>query len=376
MDRFEQGNVTVAVIVQVVNGDLRVRGRSGARLVVDGDGVNVEQIGEGQPYLVRANGDCRMIVPDGVDVSVQSVNGDAKLSELSGKLDIQSVHGDLTVRNVHDVQIKSVASDMRIKHAEGNVTVESVGADATIREVEGAVWVAQVGADLFMRNIGENCVVESVGADLVLNIDFLPECEYRFGAGQDVLCRVHPDTNATFHIPATMEVRLDVEADVTDTDGGQIVQLGDGSATIHITHGQELQLVSEEEDYTISFGVQIEEELEARLSSMEEKLNRQLEGLDERIQAKTEKFTSQAERFAELAQRQAERAAERMRRNIERRKHKHEQGFRSANIRAEARPSARHDPVSEEERLMILQMVQDNKISIEEAERLLSALDS
>jgi hypothetical protein len=34
------------------------------------------------------------------------------------------------------------------------------------------------------------------------------------------------------------------------------------------------------------------------------------------------------------------------------------------------------DPVSEQERLMILQMVRDNKISIEEAERLLSALDS
>ena len=43
---------------------------------------------------------------------------------------------------------------------------------------------------------------------------------------------------------------------------------------------------------------------------------------------------------------------------------------------ADSAPSRRADPVSEQERLMILQMVRDNKISIEEAERLLSALDS
>ena len=33
------------------------------------------------------------------------------------------------------------------------------------------------------------------------------------------------------------------------------------------------------------------------------------------------------------------------------------------------------EPVSEEERLVILRMVQENKISIEEAERLLAALE-
>lgn len=376
MTRVERENVTVSVIVQTVNGDLRLRGRTGTRLVVDGDGVNVEQLGDEQPYIVRAAGDCRVTVPDDVNVSVQTVNGDATLSELRGRLDVQSVRGDLTVRNVGEVRIKSAAADLRIKHAVGDVSVESVGADATIREVDGAVWAASVGADLYVRNIGGNCVVESVGSDLVLSIDFMPDRTYRFGAGSDVLCRVHPDADATFYLPAEMEVRLDIDAEVTDTEDGQMVRMGDGSATIYIDRGQELQLVGEEEDYMISFGVQIEEELEARLSSLEEKLSQQLEGLDERIQAKTEQFASQAERFAERAQRQAERAADRLRRNMERRKRKREPGLRGVAFRADVRPGKKHEPVSEEERLMILQMVQENKISIEEAERLLSALES
>jgi hypothetical protein len=38
-------------------------------------------------------------------------------------------------------------------------------------------------------------------------------------------------------------------------------------------------------------------------------------------------------------------------------------------------PSKPVDPVSEEERMMILQMLQDKKISVEQAEKLLAALE-
>jgi hypothetical protein len=41
-----------------------------------------------------------------------------------------------------------------------------------------------------------------------------------------------------------------------------------------------------------------------------------------------------------------------------------------------APPPSPREPVTEQERLMILKMVQDGKITIEEAERLLSALES
>jgi len=59
-------------------------------------------------------------------------------------------------------------------------------------------------------------------------------------------------------------------------------------------------------------------------------------------------------------------------------KRKREPGARRATFSADlAGTSRRHrEPVTEQERLLILQMVQEKKISIEEAERLLSALDS
>jgi hypothetical protein len=390
MAHVERENVADPVVIQMVAGDLRLRGRAGDRLVIDGDNAHVEQIGDRQPYLVSCAGDARIAVPDEVKVSVQQVGGDARITDLGADIDVQAVGGDLSMRNVQGIQVKAVGGDLRIKHADGNVTVETVGADATIREVDGALWIAAVGADLYVRNVEGSCVVERVGSDLVLSLDFAPDREYRFSAGADVFCRVKPDTNATFVLPADTELQIGVDAaEETQDDGQRRVTLGDGSATVHIIAATTLNLVGEEEeyeDYMVDFGAQIGEELEARLSTLEEKLSQRLDGLDERIQAKTIRLTEQAEKIAERARQQAERAAERAQRQAERAmrnmdrqmKKKRGTGARHGHLGTPpGGPSPRpSEPVTEQERLLILKMVQENKISIEEAERLLAALDS
>jgi len=391
MARLEKENVTVPVVIQMVAGDLRLRGRAGDRLVIDGDGVHVEQAGEGQPYMINCAGDARIAVPEGVKVSVRQVGGDARITDLGADIDLQVVGGNLSIRNVQGIQVKSVGGDLRIKRASGHVTVEAVGSDATIREVDGAVWIATVGADLYVRDVEGSCVVERAGSDLVLSLDFAPGREYRFSAGGDIFCRIKPGANVTFVLPADAELQVDVDADVKEeeTDGQRTVTLGDGSATVHITHAGTLTLVGEEEDYEdymVDFGAQISEELEARLSTLEEKLSQHLDGLDERIQARTIYITEKAEKLAEHARQQAERAAERAQRQAERAmrnmdrqmKKKRGTGVRSVPLGTPpgGPPPRPSEPVTEQERLLILKMVQDKTITIEEAERLLAALDS
>lgn len=376
--RFEQDGVDVPVVIQMVGGDLRLLGRPGDRLIVDGDSPQVQQIGDSQPYVVRTSGDARITVPEDVNVSVQQVGGDAKITDVAGQVDVINIGGDLVLRSVGEVQIKNVGGDLRIKRADGSVTIDAIGADATIREIGGAVQVTSVGSDLYVRNIEGNCVAERVGSDLVLNLNFVPEREYRFNVGGDVLCRVEPEANVRFVLPAQLEIQLDVPADVEAESHQQIVTLGDGRAVVHIPNAASLRLVGEEEDYLLTLGVQIEEELDARMSTLEEALNHHLAGLDERIQAKAEQFASKAEKLARRAEREAERAAEKFSR-FDRQKIKRKRDTGPRRMRFSIGDSGaprRSDPVSEQERLLILQMVRENKISIEEAERLLSALDS
>lgn len=380
MVRRQYDHVTVPVIIQAIGGDLRLRGRPGRRLLVDGEGAEVTQLGEGQPYVVRSSGDARVTVPDDVTLSVQQVGGDAVITDIGGALDLHAIGGDLNIRGVRDVQVKTVGGDLRLKHSDGSVSVETIGSDATIRDIDGAVRVANIGSDLYLRSIEGHCVVENVGSDLVLNIDFLPDREYRFSAGSDILCRIREGTDATFILPPDTEIVLDVEAEIEeDEQGAQVIVLGDGTAQVVIDDAQTLRLVGEAEDYMVNFGVQIEEELETRLSELEEKLGQQLQGLDERIQAKATVWASQAEKMAERAQRQAERTMERVRRSMERStKRKRGPGPRRIDLsfRGGALRDKDRDPITEEERLLILKMVRENTITIEEAERLLSALDS
>ncbi|HEX3050546.1 MAG TPA: hypothetical protein VHP83_07830 [Aggregatilineaceae bacterium] len=380
MTRVAYEDVDVPVIVQQVGGDLRLRGRGGGDLVAEGDALRVERIGNGQPYLVRCGGDCRLTVPTEVTVVVQQVGGDAKITDIGGDLEVGAVGGDLTLRGIHAAQVKTVGGDLRVKWAEGNVTVEAVGADATVREVAGAVWIAAVGSDLYLRNIEGGCVVERVGSDLVLNVEFKPGLDYRFNASKDILCRIQPGMNVRFELPLDSKVALDIDAQMAETEenGHQVVTFGDGSAVVHVEDCVELRLVGEEDGYVFDLGIQIEEQVEARLSNLEERLSQQLDGLDEKIQARAQQFASQAERWAENAQKQAEHATERFRRSMDRQKEKRKRGprdFSGWEARPPAPPTKPHDPVTEEERLMILRMVQEKKISIEEAERLLAALE-
>lgn len=382
--RIEEINVSVPVIVQNVGGDLVLRGREGDALVVDGDNPQVEHLGSGQPYLVRCGGDCRVSVPSGVDVVVQRVGGDARIAELDGNVEIENIGGDLTVGHVAAVAIHTVGGDLRLKWTDADARIENVGGDATVREVGGSLHIQNVGADLFLRTVEGSCVVEHTGDDLVLNVAFHPGHEYRFNAGSDILCRIQPDTGARFVLPQHTRYELDVEADVTTSDSGEstIITIGDGGATVRLTAGGELRFIGEEEDYVFNLGAQIEEELEARLSSLEEKLAQQFEGLDERLQAQSERFAEQAAHFATHAARQAERQVDRARRSLDRRKMKsRKRDFGEARFtwgfppEPPKPPRPPVEPVREEERLMILRMVQENKITIEEAERLLAALE-
>jgi len=384
MTRYQYSHVTVPVIIDKVGGDLRVRGQEDDALLIEGDVAAVEHSGAGQPFLIRAAGDVRVIVPAAVPVSVKAVGGDAKVADLAADVDIQRVGGDLALRGSRAVRVGTVGGDARLKRAAGSVTVETVGGDATIRDVEGSVRVALVGADLYLRDVRGDCIVEQAGADLVLSLDFAPEREYRFSAGGDILCRIHRDTHVTFDLPADTALQLDVEAEVIEREDApdrRAIILGDGSAIVHIVAANRLRLVGEEEDYMVDFSVQLEDELEARLLHLETRLSQQLEGLDERIQATTLHFASQAEKMAERAQRQALRAAERVRHTMEQWDTKPKRGRKAKRGRfalgnRDVRGTPPPEPVTEQERLLILKMVQDGKITIEEAERLLDALET
>ncbi|MBN2472303.1 MAG: hypothetical protein JXN59_16380, partial [Anaerolineae bacterium] len=217
------------------------------------------------------------------------------------------------------------------------------------------------------------------GSDLVLNTDFLPGAVYRFNVGGDIVCRVAPHADARFRILDCDDLVIDIPgAEQHEADTYDEIVLGEGAALVELTAGGEIRLVGQDEDYLMAINLQLEEDLQARLSGLEEKLAEQLSGLDDLIETKADRLRQRAEqkadRVLQKAMRDAERRAER-----DKRKRSFTFSFGGGSSaprppRPPAPPEPR-EPVTDDERLLILRMLEQKQISVEEAEKLLSALE-
>ena len=249
-----------------------------------------------------------------------------------------------------------------------------------MREIEGEARIDQVGGDLYVRDVADACQVDRVGADLVLSTDFLPGADYRFEVGGDIVCRVPSGASVRFQTTHNHELVVDAPgAQRAEWEHGDEVIFGEGEALVSLEAGGEIRLVAQDEDYMMAINFHLEEDLAERLTLIEEQLTEKLSGLDDVIARQSEKIRSKAERSAERAMRQAERAA---RKAGKRRSFRFSFGgdpFEGGGARPHPgrppRPAEPVEPVSEEERMTILRMVENKQISVEEAEKLLAALE-
>ena len=379
---------TPRVHIEAVGGDLRLRGWDRPEVAAQGDEARLSKEGE-EAALLSGSGDLSARVPWQATIDLGSVGGDAKITDLGGALSIGKVGGDLALRKTGPAQVGQVGGDARVKRVAGSLRIGQAGGDVTIREVEGETSLGRVGGDLYVRDVGGACRAEQVGGDLVLSTDFMPGASYYFNVGGDVVCRVPPGASVRVRVPAEAELGLDAPgAEVVEGPEGEEIVFGAGEALLELEAGGEIRLVEEAEDYMMAINFQLEEDLESRLSELEERLSEQLSGLDALIAKKAEKFRTKAEREAERAARQAERLARKAERMAEQGRRKRSftfsfggDPFEGAFPRGSRRPAPPtpprepEEPVTDEERLMILRMVEKKQISVEEAEKLLAALE-
>ncbi len=367
----------VHLTISHVGGDLRLRGWERRAIASKDNGL---ELVEHEPGVIAASaaGDVSLRVPYDAAVTVDSVGGDVKITDLDGQLTLGHVGGDLNLRKVGPVTASHVGSDLRLKRAGGDVQIGHVGADATIREVEGDTLIEQVGADLYVRDVTGACRAAHVGADLVLSTDFSPAAAYAFTVGGDIVCRVPADASVRVRVPADSDLNIDAPgAAIEEGDDTDDIVFGEGDAVVELRAGGEIRLVGQDEDYMMAINFQLAGDLEDRLAGLEEHLSEQLAGLDELIAEKAERIRDRAARQAERAVRRAERVARKSRKR----------GFRFVigdqavefggprPARPPRPPAPPTDPVTDDERLMILKMVEAGKITVEEAEKLLAALE-
>jgi SHOCT-like domain len=401
------------ILVHAVRGDLRVAGWDRLELMVKTDGSHLELLSNTDPISLSCDEDVILYLPRSANLQVESIAGDASLQALSGPVTLGPVAGDLTMkdlgpvmlgtvsgdaslRNIGALNAENISGDFALRGGHGICAVDLIGGDASIRDIDGMVAVESVGSDLYVRNI-HGAVNVNAGADVALFLEPLPGQTYDITAGDDLILRLSPDSNVKLHLTSGSpdSIRVDFPGvELPEDCRGCEVIIGtpaENMPTMLLTAGDDLLVTSQADswDSAADFGVGMRDGSEWNIPPFQLP-----DDFSERINRRVQAAMERAQSHLEAASRRAETAGNRASIKIEAAMRRAEAKARAAEVRARRGQANLHvstgrwnwdisphgpvpaaAPVSDDERLAILKMLQEKKISVEEAEKLLAALE-
>ncbi len=380
-----------ALDVTNVSGDLQVVGWDRPEITAKADGDALTLTVDGNQAYAASDSDLILYIPCETTLRVANVGGDADIRAVTGAIEISSVGGDLQMRNVGLTAVRSMGGDLSARDCKGDFVAENVGGDASLHQMRGGVSVT-VRADLYLREVEGN-VSAQVGADAALYLRPKPGQLVNVQAGSDILLRVPPKVDAEFTLQG-----CDDESIRVDLPGFGAAELGmfrqftagAGGAKISLTAGDEVIVTSREDEWqsVADFdplgreGPFAPGEFPGISAEIQEKISRKVEEATRRAMKASMRAQEHSDRVQHRVEAAMRRAEEKMRSAERRAAHMGiSVGRWGVNIggprppRPPAPPVPPSDPVTDDERLTILKMLQEKKISLQEAEKLLAALE-
>ncbi len=378
----------LTVIIDNVEGDLQVAGwdRAEVSAKTDGKELDLRVAERGDEAYARSGGDLILYLPREANLQAENVSGDADVRAVSGSTRIENVGGDLDMRAIGPVRLNNVGGDLTVRGCAGDFSAEHIGGDASLRDVKGKLKLSTVGADLYLRDLSADIDAQT-GADAILYLQPKPGAKVTVRAGADILLRLPVTVDAELSLQggSLESIRVDF-AGVEPGEAGitRRVMLGSGaraSAKIDLIAGDDLIVTSRADEW--------QSLADFDSSRLDEIFPDNFPGiptdLHEHISQQLQEATQQAQRHRDRAERRVEaavhRAEEKMRAAERRSKFmgvvvgRGAVGRPQAPIPPVAPPAPISEPVSDAERLTVLKMLQDKKISLQDAEKLLAALE-
>jgi DUF4097 and DUF4098 domain-containing protein YvlB len=337
--------------IEHVRGDLELQSTGSASVDrVDGD-VDIERV-SGDLAINFTGGDVEIEKVSG-SVALNKAGGDLEINEVQGSVAVHAVGGDITAKRTGEIALGLVGGDVEGEEIRGNLAARRVGGDVEVENVHGSLAIDTISGDLTLS--GQRQFRCSIGGDAEINITELFSEEASLNAGGDV----------ELSLPAGMQARLEIASGggtiSVNTPGEnyeihslvQTLTFGNGTARMVIRAGGDVEVNSMDKPVN---SPETSRDFAAGAKYQYASIDR--DEIEARVLASTRQV---AERIDEARQRLEKRGI-------------YIPGLTSNPPVPAAEPT--HDPVGEDERLIILRMLQDKKITIEEAERLLEALDA
>ncbi len=407
-------------------GDLTIKAKETSEITVQvARDEDLSVISEGDTLVIDSRVNCQVTCPPDLALNIEAVRGNLWIKEIHSDLTLGEVNGNVVLRDVGTTTVEQIYGSLRAQQIGGALTAHSVAGDARVEGVTDEAKIERVGSDLRAAGLSAGLIAEAVGADVRLDPPFAAGATYRLRAGSDLRVRLPQEADEA----SAACVRFDLQAgggvrskaptlELTESNGHVTgvwgAEEGEACALLKAQVGGRIVIgavgvAGDYEDFDVDIDLsfldgldEIGPMIEARVAEAMAELDVQLQkGLSflesdrfrEHVESAAHKAEHAAERIAEKARAMAEREAERARRTAEKeaqrsriRAEQAERRWQRASGQpstptppaAPSEPSAPSSAPSKEskraERMQVLRMVEEGKLSPDEAANLLQAL--
>jgi len=397
--------LTPRIIIEQVQGDLTIKGwmRSDVYIATETETVPIQE--QGNQIQLSCPGDCVLRVPRAAQIEINQALGNVQLKYLDGAIAIQTISESLAARTVARLAIQTVHGDVLLKGILEDVSIAKINGDLILRDLQGGGNFTEVNGSFDARAVS-GALTANVNDDARLEIESLAPKGIQLKVAGDLRCDMVSTLDVSINLSSAEEdilVRSDGERRHL-TERTYQSQLGKGTVPFNIECEGKIilfihspswhstpdfkDLFGAENDrmndqYEAKFTEQIEAQVESfnqqmqHLSDEIEKMGVSqpiLEKILERARVSSQKASIRAQEKMRLAQ---EKLAQRMteaRVKADTTESKSTESDKKAKERETGSSTGVKSENLEDERLYILKMLEEKKITVEQAERLLSAL--
>lgn len=363
---------------------------------------------DGHVY-VTVNSSCRLTVPVSSSIEIEKGMGTAKISNIHNKIMVEKVLGNLILNDIGQAIIEKVGGNFSVHKAQGEVTVDKVAGSLTVDDV-GAFHCEKVGGSCRVKAVHGDFSLEKAGGSFkgqtVAGATVVSKLGGSFTASAinlEGILKVGGSIklyDCDFKEDLNLHAGGDIEIMINELQENLSLECRSGSGDIAIKlrnddirvedHSYNYQIGEADTKLSLAAGGAIRlldhvEEMHDVVGDLSDHFDFEESPLSEMIQERVQSATRRAEAKIKAAEIRLEQMQE------------HVSQMRGFDVDVKI-PEFDYDyempphvtypqhvppvtkPVgkkgaSDEERLMILKMLQDKKITVEEAETLFQALE-
>lgn len=327
---------------------------------------------EAKSYLIVS-------VPKNIQFVIERIYGNLETVGELGKILVENVSGNCSIQSAESLTIENVSGNCKLGCITTNANIRNVGGNLNFVVENGVLSINGVGGNLSGK-ANHISLSTSVGGNLKIMTNRFDGRENQLRAGGSIKLNISDLENTVINAKAGGIASINYQdGSEKFTNGKFEKKFGNGEQVVQLKAGGNIKISDEEADFEVNhnFGSaddvyvdEIERKFETRAlqsSGFDFSDLFDIEGeIGERIREKTQ-----------MADEKIQKAMEKMERKFS---FKEELGIprppRPPRPPVEPQPRApKSSPISTEEKMMILHMLQDKKITAEEADRLLRALE-